>query len=418
MLFFRKKKPAPPSETPAQPQSFQSEAKRTKETPSGLSAGEKEKPPHEDRSAEDLADQALDTLAECLRAYGAHAFDLEAQNRDEIRALFDTWAQHILVGANEPGQIRVEIEGETEDRAATSSKTSSGDTAGPLKRNWPRLRRDFAEQRRQETNFVDRSRSDLRQALWAFIQCLSRSVIANAGEETQMFQQLKRVQDAVAHDTTSDIKHEALAMVELVRHASHDRKHRQTAELTALNEQLENLGRDLDAQQADAELDALTGVYTRTTFDDHAARITDFGIVFGRSAGLFLLDVDDLQWINDSFSNAAGDAVLTALGKRLRRNALRRGDFVARFEDDSFAVILRDLSRAEAEELAEGYLDTARDLVVEYQGQNIRFTLSIGLALLYPGENIASWSERAKLALDTVKQSGKDRYLIHQPGAG
>jgi len=54
-----------------------------------------------------------------------------------------------------------------------------------------------------------------------------------------------------------------------------------------------------------------------------------------------MLDLDKFKPINDNFGHAVGDSILQKIARRLKNN-LRKGDTVARFGGDEFAIIMHE----------------------------------------------------------------------------
>ena len=80
--------------------------------------------------------------------------------------------------------------------------------------------------------------------------------------------------------------------------------------------------------------DVLTGIYNKA-----GEKLID-GMVKEKGQGLFLmLDLNDFKSINDTMGHAAGDAILTELGRVLKGNC-RENDIVARIGGDEFVMFL------------------------------------------------------------------------------
>ena len=359
-------------------------------------------PPRPSRSDQDLMEAAFDTVAALLRAYGAHAFDTETMPADQLAARCEAWAQHLLVGAAEPGGTALAgVRDEPPGRQAT-----------PPRRNWNGARSFFASNREAEVRFVDEGMASLRDAIWAFIQALSQTVRTEKGEDSHLLRQMQRLKTSVDRNQPNEIRNQALATVELVREVVAERGDRQRKQVAALGARVETMRERLNQAREMASVDQLTGLFNRAAFDAHVEQVVDLGRVFGRSACLLLVDVDHFKWVNDHHGHQAGDAVLRALGECLAEVFLRKADFVARYGGEEFAVVL------DAEELdgaliaTERMLETIRALDVDYNDQRLRITASVGVSRLVPGEDGAGWIERADRALYEAKEAGRDRIQV------
>jgi len=114
------------------------------------------------------------------------------------------------------------------------------------------------------------------------------------------------------------------------------------ARVEDLNQLLVERQRLTEALRHEATHDPLTGLANRallgTRLDEALARL---GERPGRVT-LMVLDLDDFKLVNDRLGHAAGDAVLRAVGRRVR-GCVRDHDLVARLGGDEFAVLLEDL---------------------------------------------------------------------------
>ena len=84
--------------------------------------------------------------------------------------------------------------------------------------------------------------------------------------------------------------------------------------------------------------DELTGLYNRRGFTALAERQLKLGHRSGRGMLLFMMDVDHLKQINDSFGHLEGDCALQRMADVLEET-FRDSDVVARLGGDEFAVL-------------------------------------------------------------------------------
>ncbi len=170
-----------------------------------------------------------------------------------------------------------------------------------------------------------------------------------------------------------------------------------------------------------AACDGLTGLYNRTSLDEHLERIVDLRNLFGREATLFLIDLDHFKWVNDTHGHPAGDTVLREVANCLKDCFSRTEDFVARYGGEEFVVVLQEGRSEVTARLSERCLHRLRDLefdVGEKGEENLRISASLGVSVLHRRESSGSWLERADQALYEAKNSGRDRVVVHPDDRG
>jgi diguanylate cyclase (GGDEF)-like protein len=95
----------------------------------------------------------------------------------------------------------------------------------------------------------------------------------------------------------------------------------------------------LDRLQYESLHDPLTGLYNRRGFDAQLVHGVSRAQRYRWHFALVVLDLDGFKAINDRLGHQRGDAVLRAVGERLRLG-LRAGDVASRLGGDEFAMIV------------------------------------------------------------------------------
>ena len=334
-------------------------------------------------------DDALDALAELLRTQGEFAFDTAVAEKAAIEEMFEGWARHLLVGAEPPGGV--------------ARKDGAPDWAG--------LRRFATQHRREECEYVVRSLSDLREALWLFIQRMGRAIPADRQCDESVAAELERLRASLDSNDTEEIRRVADESIRTIAGALRERSERSREQIERLATRVEEFAEQLVAARQQLERDSHTKLYNRGAFDEFLEKMTHLGSISGRTATLFLIDVDDFKWVNDHFGHPAGDAVIQEVARILAASFARRSDFVARYGGDEFAVIVQTESIEEDGSLGEACVLHVRDLEIPNGDDTIRVTLSVGAARLDPGESAEAWLARADRALYDAKEGGRDRFV-------
>ncbi len=136
---------------------------------------------------------------------------------------------------------------------------------------------------------------------------------------------------------------------------------------------------ETNALYQQATHDSLTGLANRNLFFDRLRNRTSTGRRQIEPLGIFVIDMDGLKRVNDSYGHRAGDAALREMALRISRIP-RRSDLVARLGGDEFGVILGDISdRGDLLTIVER-LSQEMDQPFRFEGRTLDLTASIGLA--------------------------------------
>lgn len=164
-----------------------------------------------------------------------------------------------------------------------------------------------------------------------------------------------------------------------------------------------------------ATRDPLTGLWNRRSihqiFKDELASAAQSE----RTTGVLLVDLDFFKKVNDTHGHLAGDFVLQETSRRLRK-ALRTYDSVGRYGGEEFLIVVPGATESEACELAERLRSAVERKPVRVGENQIRITLSIGVAIASPREQSpAGVLERADAALYDAKKFGRNRTCVRAP---
>lgn len=171
----------------------------------------------------------------------------------------------------------------------------------------------------------------------------------------------------------------------------------------------------LEARRRSLFCDHLTGVANRRAFFEAAELELQRNGHAPRPTALVLLDADHFKRINDRHGHAGGDAVLRRLGQLLAAT-FRQVDVVARVGGEEFAVLLPSSDADAAVAVAERLRRLVAGRPVAYDGADIAFTISAGVAAC-DGEALGLdvLMKRADQALYAAKAAGRNRVERWRP---
>lgn len=156
-----------------------------------------------------------------------------------------------------------------------------------------------------------------------------------------------------------------------------------------------------------AERDALTGGFNRRTLDQLVARERKAAGDHTPLSVLFI-DLDFFKRINDTHGHPCGDECLRQVTATLRAE-LRPQDVFGRYGGEEFLVLLPGQDAAAARLVGERLRQAVDATVVDWQGEALRLTVSIGLAALRVGDDADKLLARADKALYRAKREGRNR---------
>jgi diguanylate cyclase len=176
---------------------------------------------------------------------------------------------------------------------------------------------------------------------------------------------------------------------------------------------LEEANRELEQRTETLErfalTDALTLLPNRKALDHFVERELYMCNRFPAPLAVAIIDVDFFKDINTRYHHPGGDHALRELANCMAA-ALRKIDMLGRWAGDEFMLIAPQTHRAGALVLAERLRTLVQNRAIEYDGQRIPVTVTIGLAVLEAGRSAQYDQVKAAAcaALARAKENGRN----------
>ena len=174
--------------------------------------------------------------------------------------------------------------------------------------------------------------------------------------------------------------------------------------------------------EADANRDALTGVYARQYLLMRIEKDFIRAKMRHQDMALLMFDVDSFDEIKETHGPDAGDMVLREVAKVVS-SVLRREDIFARYDNHTFVVLLRNLTEAAVVVLAQRIGRVVKYHPFLHKGKNIRVTVSLGIGTITRNmknamdliSEVQAYLEKARRAgRDTINGSQSMRVIVRQ----
>ncbi|NVJ61232.1 MAG: diguanylate cyclase [Gammaproteobacteria bacterium] len=213
------------------------------------------------------------------------------------------------------------------------------------------------------------------------------------GTETYMYQNATMIPLTSSDD---EVSHVCLLVYDVTDVATSKK------EMTRLNLELESLSRT----------DRLTQLYNRGFWEESFQGEFDRCKRYKTSSSVLIFDIDHFKSVNDTYGHQAGDEVIRQTSALLRK-MVRKSDVAGRYGGEEFVVYLPSTSAENATIFAERLRKNIEKLVVKHEGQEIAFTISIGICEFNDElKSHEKWIEKADQALYKSKESGRNQTNI------
>ena len=195
-------------------------------------------------------------------------------------------------------------------------------------------------------------------------------------------------------------------------------------ELTTRSQQLEIALARLDMKLFEVErakenaeklaiIDPLTGLFNRRYLEEKFSNELIKAKAYNSYVSVVMADIDHFKRINDTYGHKVGDEVLKNLALIFRAN-IREDDTVARYGGEEFVIILHNVDKYNAYEIAERIRGEIEETSFEEIGIPEKVTVSFGISS-FPedGEELTDLLIKADQALYQAKSLGRNRVEVY-----
>ncbi len=170
-----------------------------------------------------------------------------------------------------------------------------------------------------------------------------------------------------------------------------------------------------------AHYDTLTGLPNRALFDAELNTLLTHRLA-DEQVALMLLDLDHFKAINDVHGHPIGDALLRMMSERIVTLVRASGlggqqPLIARLGGDEFAIAVSGAASCDHSIRLAELLLVAMNEPAHIEGHELHSAVSIGIALSpFHADQRAQLTSYADIALNAVKQNGRGKWEMFEPG--
>ena len=323
------------------------------------------------------------TLLFIIDTFNKHLVDFEGHPVRKTRELLDNFARELLNPEN-----------------ASAEKVLF------------RFRQYYSTYRIDEAAYLQKTFEDFRSIIWDFVDQLAEDISEDQQDDFEVRQSLDQLKEAVESNSISELKNQSRRFIDSYMEKQFKKDKRRTTRMKSIRKNLNTVKKQLGEANSTARVDHLTQAFNRKTFDEYCDQHWKLFQASKQPVSILLVDIDHFKKINDNYGHPVGDFVLKELVGTLKTLFPRDSDLLARIGGEEFAVILPDFQADHAMKKAEEVLQRVRSEIYVHDSNEIRFTVSIGIAQLSEGEALSAWVKRADLALYNSKNTGRNKLTV------
>ena len=166
--------------------------------------------------------------------------------------------------------------------------------------------------------------------------------------------------------------------------------------------------------EAVSRIDHLSQLYNRGYWEHRLEEEYLRAIRTEQPCSLIMFDIDFFKSVNDDYGHQAGDEIIRITADQIRKK-IRATDIAGRYGGEEFGVVLIDTTADSARVMAERLRSCIESLVIEYEAEEITFTISLGVSELNPNmKSHTQWMEITDQALYEAKNNGRNQVVVSE----
>ncbi len=179
-------------------------------------------------------------------------------------------------------------------------------------------------------------------------------------------------------------------------------------EVIALSKKVHRLEKELEEAKEESKEDFLTKLYNKRALDEFMKIKEGEYKRYGRNFAIVMFDIDFFKKVNDTYGHEAGDAVLSAFAKILKKGS-RTVDIVGRFGGEEFLALLSETDSNGGVIFAEKVRKHVEKTRFVYKGKRIKVTVSAGVSQRSNHISLEAAINSADEYMYKAKKEGRNR---------
>ncbi|MBR9729334.1 GGDEF domain-containing protein [Shewanella intestini] len=153
--------------------------------------------------------------------------------------------------------------------------------------------------------------------------------------------------------------------------------------------------------------DPLTGLWNRHALRTKMEQVDEQWRLNGDMYSILMIDIDHFRRINNYYGHIAGDTALQHMAQLLT-SSLRKMDFICRYGDEEFLIILPSTPENKATIVAEKIQRTVNKSSLLWQAKKLTFSVSIGGTTCQKSSDYQQALKQADEAMFEAKKQGRN----------